>query len=113
MSVAPVTELALPRLGEPIASTDAASGVLAPAASTDDGASSTVSFSDVMTKVVEGANNMDAVAASKVDALARGLSDDLHGTMIAVKEAEISVKLVGTIRNKLLDAFNEIWKTSV
>ena len=48
-----------------------------------------------------------------MDALASGAGDDLHGTMIAVKEADISVKLVASIRTKLLDAFNEIWKTSV
>jgi flagellar hook-basal body complex protein FliE len=72
-----------------------------------------VSFGDVLGKLVESANGADASASAKVEALARGLSDDLHGTMIAVKEAEISVKLVGTIRNKLLDAFNELWKTSV
>ena len=44
---------------------------------------------------------------------AAGATDDLHGTMIAVKEAEIGVRLVGAIRNKLLDAFHEIWRTGV
>jgi flagellar hook-basal body complex protein FliE len=48
-----------------------------------------------------------------VEALASGAADDLHGTMISVKEADIAVKLVGTVRNKLLDAFNELWRTSV
>jgi flagellar hook-basal body complex protein FliE len=72
-----------------------------------------VSFGDIFVQVVQQANQADAAAAQKIDALARGVNDDLHGTMIAVKEADISVKLVGTIRNRLLDAFNEIWKTSV
>jgi flagellar hook-basal body complex protein FliE len=72
-----------------------------------------VSFGDIFTQVVAQASQADAVAARKVDALARGVNDDLHGTMIATKEADISIKLVASIRNKLLDAFNEIWKTSV
>jgi flagellar hook-basal body complex protein FliE len=72
-----------------------------------------VSFGDLFAKTVEDANQADHVAAAKVDALARGASDDLHGTMIAVKEADISIKLVGAMRNKLLDAFQELWKTSV
>jgi len=72
-----------------------------------------VSFTDILSDLVEQANAADRSAATKVDALARGASDDLHGTMIATKEADISIKLVGTIRNKLLDAFQEIWKTSV
>lgn len=72
-----------------------------------------VSFGDIFARVVSQASEADAVATQKIDALARGVSDDLHGTMIATKEADISIKLVGSIRNKLLDAFNEIWKTSV
>jgi flagellar hook-basal body complex protein FliE len=72
-----------------------------------------VSFGDIFAQAIQQANQADAAAAQKVDGLARGVNDDLHGTMIAVKEADISIKLVGTIRNKLLDAFNEVWKTSV
>jgi len=72
-----------------------------------------VSFGDIFAQMVQQANQADAVATAKVDALARGTNDDIHGTMIATKEADISIKLVGSIRNKLLDAFNEIWKTSV
>jgi flagellar hook-basal body complex protein FliE len=72
-----------------------------------------VSFGDLFAKSIEEANRADHAASVKVDALAHGASDDLHGTMIAVKEADISIKLVGAMRNKLLDAFQELWKTSV
>ena len=71
------------------------------------------SFGGVLAKMVDEANTADRTASAKVDALAAGASDDLHGTMISVKEAEISMKLVGSVRNKLLDAFHEIWRTSV
>jgi flagellar hook-basal body complex protein FliE len=71
------------------------------------------SFGDIFAKTIQQTNQSDRAANEKVEALAAGASDDLHGTMIAVKEADISMRLVGTIRNKLLDAFNEIWKTSV
>lgn len=60
-----------------------------------------------------GVNAADHAATARVEALAAGATDDLHGTMIAVKEAEIGVRLVGAIRNKLLDAFHEIWRTGV
>jgi flagellar hook-basal body complex protein FliE len=106
VSISPVTELTRPRVA------DATSDVIdAPtvAHATPD----SVSFSDVLGDLVSSANRADAAASQKVEALANGLSDDLHGTMIAVKEADISVKLVASIRNKLLDAFNDLWKTSV
>ncbi len=73
----------------------------------------TVNFGDVLAKSVTDASAADHAAKAKIDALAAGTSDDIHGTMIATKEAEISMKLVGTIRNKLLDAFQELWRTSV
>ncbi len=71
------------------------------------------SFERVLMGVVDSANRADAAAGRQVDSLARGATDDLHGTMIAVKEAGITIHLVGSIRNKLLDAFHELWRTSV
>lgn len=70
-------------------------------------------FEGLLNAAVERVNAADQRAARQVEALAAGATDDLHGTMIAVKEAEIGVKLVGSIRNKLLDAFHEIWRTGV
>ena len=72
-----------------------------------------IPLSTVLTVLRQVASALDKVAAEKVQALAAGATDDIHGTMIAVKEAEISVKLVGSIRNKLLDAFHELWRTNV
>lgn len=71
------------------------------------------SFSSVLEKTVEAANLKEKDAVHKAEELAAGRLDDLHGTMIAMKEADISLKLVGTVRNKLLDAFHELWRTSV
>ncbi len=70
-------------------------------------------FEGLLRAAVERVNAADLSASRRVEALAAGATDDLHGTMIAVKEAEIGVKLVGSIRNKLLDAFHEIWRTGV
>lgn len=71
------------------------------------------SFESIFASTVEDANRMSQTAETKVQALASGAIDDIHGTMISVKQADISIKLVGSIRNKLLDAFNELWRTSV
>jgi len=72
-----------------------------------------VTFDKVLASSIEDAAVRDRAASEKVDALASGMSDDLHGTMISVKEAEISLKLVASVRNKLLDAFHELWRTNV
>jgi flagellar hook-basal body complex protein FliE len=72
-----------------------------------------VSFGDLLGEAIDQVNAADAVAQKKTSELASGAMDDLHGTMISVKEADIAIKLVGTVRNKILDAFQEIWRTSV
>ncbi len=71
------------------------------------------SFGSILSDAIHEANRAEQVANDKVEALASGALDDLHGTMIAVKEADIAVRLVGTVRNKVLDAFQELWRTSV
>lgn len=71
------------------------------------------SFGKVLGTALDQANRLDFTASQKVDALAAGTMDDIHGTMISVKEADIALKLVGTVRSKILDAFQELWRTSV
>lgn len=106
MRIAP-TDVAPALSGDTTITPTLAPGKLAPTDSTAG------PFSALLGDAVRGASDRYALAAQKTEALATGQSDDIHGTMIAVKEAEISVKLVGSIRNKLLDAFHEIWRTSV
>jgi flagellar hook-basal body complex protein FliE len=71
------------------------------------------SFTSVLGGALDEANRADFAATKKVEALASGAIDDLHGTMISVKEADIALKLVGSVRSKVLDAFQELWRTSV
>jgi len=89
-------------------------GVEVPAATpAPTGADSAEAFSQSLIGAVMRANDMSLESARRQHDLAAGLSDDIHGTMIASQEAQISVRLVGSIRNKLLDAFHELWRTSV
>ena len=71
------------------------------------------SFGSILGSLVGEASRLEHTASVKSEQVARGTLDDLHGTMIAVKEAEISMKLVGSVRNKLIEAFQEIWRTNV
>lgn len=70
-------------------------------------------FEQILVGQVNDASRLDQVAKTNADSLARGATDDLHGTMISIKEADISMKLVGTVRNRLLDAFHELWRINL
>jgi flagellar hook-basal body complex protein FliE len=113
MQINAITELTPPLQAERSAGLTPASGEGQSSQAGGAGSPGGVTFGDVFGQAIDNANRADAFASHKVDALAQGFGDDLHGTMIAVKEADISVRLVATVRNKLLDAFSEIWKTSV
>ncbi len=76
-------------------------------------APSDTTFANVLGDFVSQTAALDAAGRERMQGLASGLTDDLHGTMIAAKEAEISVKLLGNVKNKLLDAFHELWRTNV
>ena len=71
------------------------------------------SFESVLKDTALAASDKAREAEEKTAALAAGKSDDLHGTMITAKEAEISMKLVGSVRDKLMDAFHELWRINV
>ncbi|WP_313341608.1 flagellar hook-basal body complex protein FliE [Sedimentibacter sp.] len=67
--------------------------------------------------IFEGALNNYVDAEAQVDEdiykLSVGESDDLHNLMINTKKAEMSLDLVIQLRNKALDAYNEIMRMGV
>ncbi len=110
MIVSPIESALTSHVASPSASE--ATRSLAPTSGAREGAG-LGSFESVLGSALESANQADRTATQKTAALASGAIDDLHGTMISVKEADIAVRLVGSVRNKILDAFQELWRTSV
>ena len=78
---------------------------------TDSG--SGIPFADLLKDAVASANHASAVAERKTQDFASGAVDDIHGTMIAVKQADIELKLVANVRNKLVEAFNDLWRMNI
>jgi flagellar hook-basal body complex protein FliE len=63
--------------------------------------------------LVVSANQRAQHANDMAQALASGQSDDIHGTMIAVSEASIQTRLAVNVKDKVVDAFYEIWRMNV
>ena len=59
------------------------------------------------------ANARAQSASSMTQAIAAGQSDDIHGTMIEVSKASIETRLMVNVKDKIMDAFYEIWRMSV
>jgi flagellar hook-basal body complex protein FliE len=67
-------------------------------------------FDKVLEKALEQVNKLQGQADQAIRELATGETEDLHGTMILMEKAELSLKLMVQVRNKLLDAYQEIMR---
>jgi flagellar hook-basal body complex protein FliE len=52
-------------------------------------------------------------AEESIDDLVTGKSDDIHSTMIALQKSDVSFRLLMTVRNKLLDAYDEVMRMQI
>ena len=73
----------------------------------------TASFSDILSGSMKTAADADATDKISTLQLLAGQSDDLSGMLIDAQKAELSLNLALQIRNKVLDAYNEIMRMSV
>jgi len=71
------------------------------------------SFKDVLTESLATAGYTDAVDKASSLQLLMGESDDLAALMIDIQKAELSLNLALQIRNKVIDAYNEVMRMSV
>lgn len=70
-------------------------------------------FGDIFEGMVVSANTQIRAAEAAGEAFAAGQRDDIHGTMLALSKADIELRVVGTMRNKIVDAFYELWRMQV
>ncbi len=70
-------------------------------------------FKKVLEKFLSEVNDMQLNADESIKKLASGEIKDLHQVMTALAEADISFKMMMTIRNKLIEAYKEIMKMQV
>jgi flagellar hook-basal body complex protein FliE len=71
------------------------------------------SFSALLEKGVDRLNGAQNVANDKLQAMASGKDVDIHGTMIALQEADITLRFATSVRDKLVEAYQKIINMSV
>ena len=70
-------------------------------------------FSNMLTEAFANVAATDAADKTSGLALLTGRADDMAGILIDAQKAELSLSLALQIRNKFLDAYNEIMKMQV
>jgi flagellar hook-basal body complex protein FliE len=70
-------------------------------------------FGEMLATAAATANQRINQGQAAGEAFAAGSTDDIHGTMLALSQADIELKLVGSVRNKVIDAFYELWRMQI
>lgn len=72
-----------------------------------------IPFENVFSQVINAVNETDAITATDTFNLAQGDADDLHNLIINSSKAGIAVDMMVALRNRALDAYNEIMRLGV
>jgi len=73
----------------------------------------TIPFSDYFKKALDNTNSLLIEADNLADDFAAGRTDNLHQVMLAAEKADIALQFTLQIRNKILDAYNEIMRMQI
>lgn len=71
------------------------------------------SFADTLNEAISNVNDLQLQSDRKVQELATGKTDDVAGVMITAEKADIALRAMVQVRNKIIDAYQEIMKMQV
>ena len=80
---------------------------------TTTGTAGNLPFQTIFEDAIQNVKNTDAQVNEETVKLSTGESDDLHNLIIASNKATLSVQLLVQLRDKSLDAYNELMRMSV
>lgn len=66
------------------------------------------SFKNMLTDLIEEVDSLQKNADKSIKGLAGGENTDIHDVMIKLEEAGVAFELMMEIRNKLVDAYQQI-----
>ncbi len=76
-------------------------------------ASQQTNFMDLLDQQISVLNNDLEVSDTKLRQLATGESTNLHDIMLSLEKAKLSMELVLQVRNKALEAYQELMRTQL
>ncbi len=77
------------------------------------GTSAGKSFGDALKESMNEVNDLQLDADKSIEALVSGQNKDIHGTMIALSKADLAFRMTVQVRNKVLDAYQEVMRMQV
>ncbi|EJO5346028.1 flagellar hook-basal body complex protein FliE [Clostridium botulinum] len=67
-----------------------------------------INFGDVLKDKLDGVNAKQVKADNSTEAFIKGEETDIHNVMLNAEEAKMSMELAVQVRNKLVEAYQEL-----
>ncbi|QPJ66095.1 MAG: flagellar hook-basal body complex protein FliE [Candidatus Nitrohelix vancouverensis] len=77
------------------------------------GAEENVSFADTLSESLQKVNDLQKEADTAIEDFATGKTGNIHETMIAVGKADLAFRLTMQVRNKIVEAYQEVMRMQV
>ncbi|WHN66095.1 flagellar hook-basal body complex protein FliE [Cysteiniphilum sp. QT6929] len=71
------------------------------------------SFSQLLSTQLSEVNNSQSAADSALQDLALGKTENTHSVMMALQQAKLELQLTQSIRNKLLESYQQIMREQI
>ncbi len=71
------------------------------------------SFADTLAESLDKVNNLQKEADKAIEDFAIGKTRNIHETMIAVNKADLAFRLTMQVRNKIVEAYQEVMRMQV
>ncbi|HPI39436.1 MAG TPA: flagellar hook-basal body complex protein FliE [Pseudobdellovibrionaceae bacterium] len=71
------------------------------------------SFQDTLNSAIDKVNELQKASDKSIQNLATGKTDNVAEVMITAEKADIALKLMVQVRNKIIDAYQEIMRMQV
>ena len=72
-----------------------------------------LNFGEILKNAINSVNDAQINADDAVESVLKGESKDIHETMVVLQKAETSLQMMLEVRNRLLEAYQEIMRTQV
>ncbi len=106
-------DLTMPRLPAPLSTGSTGAAGAGTGAAVGDAATGGTSFADLLKQAVGDVNQMQLQAEQAGADLAAGKVTDIHQVMIMTEKADLALQLAIQVRNKVIDAYQEIMRMPV
>lgn len=79
----------------------------------DGAAGAGASFGEMLEKAIDTTNEMQVQSDQAIKELVAGKAKNVHETMLTIERADVALKLMMQVRNKVLDAYREVMRMQV